>query len=209
MKPPQLLATLVLPLLVPMGLGAALIYLGEGPTPREAIADFDHPDAERRKEAFRWIRPLRRATLLDPVLPYLDPTMDEDLLEYPIEIVEKMKNPESLPHLEALMAQVDDRDLQLKILDAMLNPRYPHALPYLRRQLDHPDPVVAERARQNIINLRESLNAEVCFYSAGAPIYNALGHAIYSQMLLFEPGRELIGAPRAETGEVRVADAGP
>lgn len=186
---------IVLPLLIPMGLAAVFINVGTGPTTEQVLEDLRSPDAEVRLRALKWLKPLRRTTLAHEVTPLLnDP--DAKVREDAVETLEKMKNPEALPALH--QALVDGRESPRKILGAMNNAGYPQALDYFAiwAQSDN------EEARTNAVQyselLRRALNQEVCFYSVSRPIYNELGHNIYSQAILFPEGRAMAGLDPAQ-----------
>lgn len=200
---PHHLLALSLPLLLPMALAAAIMGLGTGPTVESLLADArDAETPEAREEALNTFGTLRRTTLYREILPYLDDE-NADVREEAVRALEKMKNPEFLPHLdEAITRAVQRGDWNEveDIIKAMSNMTYPHALPYFKRYRDDESfPMeVRKLAGERYINTRMGLNAEVCFYTLGAPIYNKLGFVIYSQAMLFPAGQEMVREVRSK-----------
>jgi len=185
----KLALNFVLPLAIPMALGAAIRGLGTGPYVETDLAeDLKSEDEEVREEVLSWMSRIRRTTRYEDLLPLLeDPSAD--VREDVVDTLGKMTNPNALP---AMDAAIDDELTNVEdVVFNMAKIGYPQAIPYFEKRLDHPDQDVADEAKEGIIGIRKSLNQEVCFYSLGHPIYNRLGEVIYSQAILFPPGREL------------------
>jgi len=194
---------LILPLLVPMALAAVGIRFGGGPTMEQVIARFESPEEDVRVDALRWMRPLRRAILWESVTPMLEDP-NPRVRDRAIEVLEKMKNPQALPALDAAFdRRVDDLE---SITGAMRNAGYPQVFPYLEKRLNDPDEAIRLLAGEEIHSLRGALNQEVCFYSLGDPIYNGLGDMIAAQAALFPAGRERIAAGPNKMGRDRSKD---
>lgn len=200
------LLALALPLLIPMTMAAAIMGLGTGPTAESLLEDARTAETPRAREnALRTFGDLRRTTLYREVLPYLD---DESprVRDRAIRALEKMKNPEFLPDLDRVLVRAAGEEKWGEvenIIKAMSNMTYPHALPYFARYRDDESFPMKVRllAGERYINTRMGLNAEVCFYSLGAPIYNKLGFVIYSQAMLFPAGQEMVREVRAAAAE--------
>ncbi len=183
---------MILTLAVPMGVAALMINVGTGPTTERVAEDFTHEDVETRKNALKWMTKLRRTMLYELVLPALDDPNSRNR-EHALGVLEKMKNPDSLPHLKNVLDRAiekGDWDEADSALGAMDNIGYPQVLPYLWPYLEHPNKDFRYEVGESVLDLRKSLNKEVCFYSVGDKIYNELGHVIYSQAEMFPPGEE-------------------
>jgi hypothetical protein len=188
----------VVPLAIPLALGAMFVHFGGGPTVDDVVKDFTHEDSGRRRDALRWMSPLRRTTMWESLR---EPLHDEHerVRKHAIRVLEKMKNPLSLPLLEEVYEKYPEH--RLDVLDAMSNFGFPQVFPYLERRLNDPDPEIRKKAAERIEHLKRVLHQEVCFYSLGEPIYNQLGHIIYSQGILFPEGRAMISEAEKRSAE--------
>lgn len=185
----------VLPLLLPMGLAGLLVRFGGGPDSEDIIADLNSQDPEVRENALDWLQDIRRPSLLDEVSPFvLDP--DLRVAKQAVEVIRRTGSPHSLPVLDEAWekSQVDRH----RILRAYGKIRFPQTLPHLEQHFDDPDPEVAATARKYAREVRVAINHEIVFFSLGNPIYNKMGHLIYSQALLFPEGRQMVAGTTTE-----------
>lgn len=197
----------LLPLLVPMGLGAIMVHFGTGPKMPDIVADLKSPDQETRANALDWLAEIRRPSTLPDLVPVLEDP-EPRVRRRAIKAIGKLRNPEAAPLL--VNAARTDRENAKDAVQALQFISYSQVLPYFEQLMDEGNPAntpeLRALAEKNRIDLLKSLNKEASFYSLGDRIWNRLGHAVYSQAVLFAPGRAIARETPATTLEVPVVD---
>lgn len=192
----------ILPVLVPMLLGMVLYHLSSGPTMDELRADLKDPDPERREAALVWMTDTMLPSTVKDIKPLLL-DKDEDVRKRAYRAIGKLRNPNAIePLYEAYLAHPEQwKD----IFSAMKATTQPQALPYFQHIAGTAEGDVSERAARYRKDLHGTLNLEISFYSLGSPIYNELGHVIYSQAVLFPEGQQRVaeGNPLKEEVDER------